>query len=179
MSICPNKLLHCGGRGRGALSRKLPLSVGHINNIKWLFLQKEILIPSKYHDFFSSSAPRQPVGPPINQHIDVISVRLAPATPGLLTTRHHNNRWDVLKAAFCDSRDVFFRLCSSTTSLDFTVGLGQVQIHCFSRQAHGATLGHSFFGYWSTKSEKQWKVLKGTIAWNIFIPEYAPNQCVY
>jgi len=21
--------------------------------------------------------------------------------------------------------------------------------------------------------------IKGTVAWNIFIPEYAPNQCVY
>ena len=40
-----------------------------------------------------------------------------------------------------------------------TVRLEQVQTHCFSRQAHGATLGRIFFGFWSPKSDKQWKVL--------------------
>ena len=33
--------------------------------------------------------------------------RTAPATPGLLTTWHIDNRWDVRRAALCDSRDVF------------------------------------------------------------------------
>ena len=32
-----------------------------------------------------------------------------------------------------------------------TVRLVQVQTHCFSRQAHGATLGHIFFNVWSQK----------------------------
>ena len=50
-----------------------------LNTLKRLLLflkKKKILFPSKYHNFSSSSAPRQPVGPPINWHIDVISVRL-------------------------------------------------------------------------------------------------------
>ena len=38
--------------------------------------------------------------------------------------------------------------------------LEQVQAHCFSREAHGATLGLIFFGFWSPKSDKPWKVLR-------------------
>ena len=41
-----------------------------------------------------------------------------------------------------------------------TVRLEQVQIHCFSKQAHEATLGCIFFIFLSPKSDKQWKVLR-------------------
>ena len=42
----------------------------------------------------------------------------------------------------------------------YTVRLEPVQTHCLSRQAHGPTLGHIFFGFWSPKSNKEWKVLR-------------------
>ena len=44
-----------------------------------------------------------------------------------------------------------------------TVRLEQVQTDCFSGQAHGATLGRILFGFWSQKSDNQWKVLRGCL----------------
>ena len=41
-----------------------------------------------------------------------------------------------------------------------TVRLEPVRTHCFSGQAHGTTLGHIFFGFWSPKFDNQWKVLR-------------------
>ena len=40
-----------------------------------------------------------------------------------------------------------------------TVILVQFQTHCFSRQAHRATLSCIFLSSWSAKSDKQWKFL--------------------
>ena len=51
-------------------------------------------------------------------------------------------------------------LLESPKSEFYTVRLEQVQSPCFSRQAHGSTLVRTFFGFWSPKSDKQWKVLR-------------------
>ena len=49
--------------------------------------------------------------------------------------------------------------------------LEQVRTHCFSRQAHGATLGRIFFSFWSPKSDKQWKVLRNCPQCNQTFPQ--------
>ena len=70
----------------------------------------------------------------------------------------------------------------SHRSLDLnTVRLFQVRTHCFSRQAHGATLVRIFLGFWNPKSDKQLKVLKDCLEYlptvGLFGNQTSPRYC--